>query len=309
MASELSRRGLLGTALSLAALRAARADDIPTQTPSNAMNILTIPVAANGKGPFHFVVDSGAERTVLADDVAAALGLAKTGRASVVGVARALPADTVRLSSLSVGNTTVNDLDLPVLPRALMQADGYLGLDVIDGHRITFNFTHGQLELNDPIPTYFSGYARPDEDVLSADGRKGKLRTTDCRIDGINATAFLDTGADVSVGNMQLYRMLADEGDRLVPAAEIMLAGITGGRVPAQALSIGRIRLGNLDFNSASLAIADLPVFDLWGLKEKPAIFVGMDFLRHFSRVTIDYGRKQYRLQFAALRLASRTKG
>ena len=309
MASELSRRGLLGTALSLATLRAAHADGVPIETLANAANLLTIPVTANGKGPFRFVVDSGAERTVLADDVASALGLGKSGEASVIGIARALSADTVRLSQLSVGNADARDLDVPVLPRELVQADGYLGLDVIDRHRVIFDFARGTLELREPILSYFAGYARPDENVLDAEGPRGKLRTTDCRIDGVEAVAFLDTGADVSVGNKKLYKMLAAGGDQFIPAGEVILAGITGGRVPAQALAIGRIRLGNLDLSTAALAIADLPIFDLWGLNDKPAMFVGMDFLRRFSMVTIDYGREQYRLQFAERMLASRMQG
>ncbi|HEY2034231.1 MAG TPA: aspartyl protease family protein [Rhizomicrobium sp.] len=299
MASGFSRRGFLATAASFAAVPLAHADPA---------RLLTIPVTIAGNGPFQFVVDSGAERTVIADDIAATLGLTKSGRASVVGIVREMQADTVALPRLEAGGVVAQNLHLPVLPRTWLQADGYLGLDIIDGHRVTFDFARNKLELREPILGLFAGYARPDESVLSASGQSGKLRTADCRVDGIPAIAFLDTGAEVSVANSQLYKALAEQGAQFLSAAPMMLSGITGGSVPARTLSIGRAQLGGFDLSTTGLAVADLPIFDLWGLADKPALFVGMDFLRKFSRVSIDYGHGQYRLELASLMLASRAQ-
>jgi hypothetical protein len=300
MALNLSRRGFLATSACFAAAPLAQAEPA---------KLLTVPVTLAGKGPFRFVVDSGAERSVLADDLATSLDLAKAGRASVIGIVREIPTDTVALPRLEAGGIAARDLRLPILPRAWLQADGYLGLDVIDNHRVSFDFAKNRLELNDPVLSLFAGYARPDESVLSAGGRSGKLRTADCRVDGVATTAFLDTGAEVSVGNTQLYKLLAEQGAQFRPAAPMMLTGITGGNLPARALSIAEAKLGGFDLSTDGLAIADLPIFERWGLTNTPALFVGMDFLRRFSRVSIDYGRKQYRLELASLetRIAART--
>jgi hypothetical protein len=69
---------------------------------------------------------------------------------------------------------------------------------------------------------------------------------------------------------------------------------------------VDRARLGGFDLGTEGLVIADLPIFALWDLAEQPALFIGMDFLSRFSKITIDYGRKQYRLELADLALASR---
>jgi hypothetical protein len=300
MGLNLSRRGFLAASACFAAAPFAQAEPA---------KLLTVPVMLAGRGPFHFVVDSGAERTVLADDLAASLNLAKAGRASVVGIVREIPADTVALPRLDAGGVTARDLRLPVLPRTWLQADGYLGLDVIDDHRVSFDFRRNTLELNDPVLSLFAGYTRPDESLLSASGKSGKLRTADCIVDGVAATAFLDTGAEVSVGNSQLYKMLAEQGAQFRPTDPMTLTGITGGSLPARALSIAKARLGGFDVSTDGLPIADLPIFARWGLNDTPALFVGMDFLRRFSRVSIDYGRKQYRLELASrdTRVAART--
>ncbi len=298
MAVKLSRRCFLAAAASLAAA--------PLAAQAQPAKLLTVTVTIAGKGPFRFVVDSGAERSVLADDVAATLGLTKSGRASVVGIVREMQVDTISLPILETGGIVARDLNIPVLPHAWLDADGYLGLDVIDGHRVTFDFAQNRLELNDPILSPFAGYARPDESVLSAAGSGGKLRTADCRVNGIGATAFLDSGAEVSVGNSRLYELLAEQGAQFLAAAPMMLTGITGGSLPARTLSIARAQLGGFDLSTTGLAIADLPIFERWNLHERPALFVGLDFLRHFSRVSIDYGRRQYRLELAGLMVASR---
>lgn len=46
--------------------------------------------------------------------------------------------------------------------------------------------------------------------------------------------------------------------------------------------------------------IADLQVFHLWGLQDRACLFVGMNWLRRFNRVAIDYGRKELRFDLAS---------
>lgn len=195
-----SRRGLLACgAVSLAAapfLSSARAEPAPgenrTARIQDAANLLTVAVMIAGAGPYRFVVDTGADRTVIAEDVAARLRLPLGARASVVGIARTVDADTVRVSRLDIGDLTTEELDVPVLPRAWLGADGYLGLDVLDRHRVTFDFRNGSLTLGAPHALHLTDPARPDESVLRAGGWHGRLRSVDCLADGVHAVAFLD---------------------------------------------------------------------------------------------------------------------
>ena len=38
---------------------------------------------------------------------------------------------------------------------------------------------------------------------------------------------------------------------------------------------------------------ADLHIFKLWKLNDRPAILIGIDVLRHFHDVTLDFARRQ----------------
>ena len=56
---------------------------------------------------------------------------------------------------------------------------------------------------------------------------------------------------------------------------------------------------------------AQLHIFDLWNLSDRPAILIGVDVLRHFQSVTLDFYRKVVVFQPAAagdlrLRMQSR---
>ena len=57
------------------------------------------------------------------------------------------------------------------------------------------------------------------------------------------------------------------------------------------------VGLGRLSISDCPIAIADLQVFEIWGLTERPALVIGMNWLRHFKRVEIDYGRKDLRFE------------
>ena len=306
-----SRRRLLecGVASFAVAPFAAKAgsDPVPRDIAGirDAENRLSIPVSIGGRGPFQFVVDTGADRTVLADDVAEALRLASGSVVSVQGIARSVEASTVHLSSLEFGQERIGRLEAPVLPRAWLGADGYLGLDAIDGLRVAFDFRHQSLSITEPHRLQMFSIVRPDESVIRAGGNSGRLRSVDCRVDGIPACAFIDTGAEISVGNRALLNALVAKDPSYETLETAQLTGVTGGSVSGQVTKVDHVHVGALEFGDPGFVIADLQIFDLWGLAERPALLMGMDILRQFAQVVIDYGRKEYRFEFASLAVAS----
>jgi hypothetical protein len=56
-----------------------------------------------------------------------------------------------------------------------------------------------------------------------------------------------------------------------------------------------------VEFTDCPLVIADFKVFDLWGLAQRPALLIGMNYLVQFSKVSIDYGLKELRFDRASL--------
>jgi predicted aspartyl protease len=260
---------------------------------------LTVEVMINGKGPYHFVIDTGAERTVIADNVAAALGLNRGNTVTINGISNRITAPTVRIDTLSFGPFERNNLTLPILPRQFLYADGYLGLDAINGTRVTFDFQNHALHVEQPkAPIY---QIDPDSEIarVRAKGADGRLRVTDCLVDSVPATTFIDTGAEVSVGNESLLYNLRRRNKRLAAIGTMTLTGVTGGEVTGDIIPVERIRLQGLAFTNGSLVIADVPDFSMWKLRLRAALLIGMDYLRQFAAVTIDYRNKEIRFELS----------
>ncbi|HJW40983.1 MAG TPA: aspartyl protease family protein [Rhizomicrobium sp.] len=318
--SGFSRRSLIGQGAALAfapvAARAATGTHIappPLPLPqteniqgtADSQNRLTVDTYINEKGPFSFVVDTGADRSVIADDLAKSLGLRPSDDVIVQGIARALPASAVQLDNLRIGRVRIDSLPMPVLPRSWLGADGYLGLDVIDRQEVTFDFQNHKLSI-EPSDLDRKFLAVADGALVRVNGSDGKLTAVNCSVDGVKAYVFVDSGAEISIGNSNLFRALQQNGGKYLNDEVVQLLGVTGGSAAGRLTFVERIKLGSISFMNSVLVISDLQVFDVWNLADKPALFLGMNFLRQTSSVTVDYGRKELRFKLADLRIASR---
>ena len=273
----------------------------PVNAATDATSRLRVVAHINDHGPYHFVVDTGADHTVLASEVAAELGLSVGEAVMVKGVVRAVLTQTVSIRTMTFGSITKRHLTVPTLPRALLDADGYLGLDFLDGHRVTFDFRNHLLEISEPRGRFSANWVRGNEARVRASGSSGHLQAVDCTVDRVPATAFIDSGAEVTAANGPLLAALARRNPDFSDAGSIRLIDITGGEILGQVAVVNRIRLTEaLIFTDCPLVIADFLVFDEWGLRQRPALLIGMNLLRQFGRVSIDYGLQELRFDLAA---------
>ena len=68
---------------------------------------LFVDVMVNGKGPYSFLVDSGADRSVIGAGLAERLDLPVEANVMVRGMAGTSPATTVLINTLSIGSTSL----------------------------------------------------------------------------------------------------------------------------------------------------------------------------------------------------------
>jgi aspartyl protease len=316
MHSNYSRRRLLGASAAALALAPSvlhagesvgtSADSAPETIHGNAErdHRMTVSALINGKGPFRFLVDTGADRSVLAADVAQQLGLLGGEDVVVQGISRSIPASTALLRSLKVGSVEISDIAVPVLSREWLGADGYLGLDILDRRRVTFDFRYQTLTIDRPNQIY--GYEISRDLTVRVSGSNGRLTSYDCRVDDVHAAAFIDSGAQVTIGNSLLFAELAKRGSTYVSDKIVPVTDVTGGTSPGRITSFSTIRLGTISFHRAYLLISDLEVFNVWGLADRPALFIGMNFLGLTSAFSIDFGRKELLFKLAEERIARR---
>lgn len=266
---------------------------------------LTTVVRIDGRGPYHFMVDTGAERTFIADDLAETLALPRGDEVLVQGVVRAQPSRLVEIQQLQMGSLVSSRLEVPTLPRAMLAVDGYLGLDVLDKRRVIFDFRARTLTITKPQGFFSAFFTRGEYLRVPTLGSSGRLRSTDCVIDGVRAAAFFDTGAEVSIINTALYTALQRHKSAQLLRATQVLTGVTGGSIEGATTLLDTITLGDLVITSTPVVVADLPVFAKWGLDTKPALLIGMSCLERCARVSIDYRRMEVRFELAGVELPS----
>ena len=279
-------------------------EDVPksgSAAPETARR-LTVPVHIDGKGPYRFIVDTGADRTVVATEVGMELGLVRGEKVLLDGVVQTMVTDTVSIRKLAFGSHASGKFMVPTLPRALLDADGYLGLDFLDGHRVTFDFKGGLLQVSEPRPRFSADWTPQYEARVHTFGSSGHLRSLDCRVDGVPTAAFIDSGAEVSAANGPLLAALARRNPGFSEIGDIELIDITGGQIQGRVAMVKKIQLPGLAFDDCPLVIANFQVFKAWGLTHSPALLIGMNLLRQFSRVSVDYGLKELRFDLAASR-------
>ena len=252
---------------------------------------MTAPVRINGQGPFPFVVDTGANQTVIAADLATRLSLPIGDLAPLNGVAGVQMAPTTT-AQLTVGAHAHRDAVLSVLSGVDIGGAGLLGLEDLDGQAVTLNFRLRTLRI-EPGRRAANDV---DASVMRAHRRNGQLTIVDADLDGAPLTAFLDSGAQNTIGNLAL-RSLAQTGAPTSHWTQAPIISVTGQTIDAEIASLPRLRVGGMTLFNWKVAFADLHTFRMWDLVDRPAILLGVDVLSRFEYVCLDFARDEVRFR------------
>ena len=253
---------------------------------------MTVPVQVSGQGPYRFLVDTGSERTVISRQLATRLNL-ETGQVtklhSVVGMNEVA---TVYIPRLTVSSNTISVVDAPALEASNIGADGMLGIDSLQSQRVMFDFKSNTMSITqaDVKLEKLDG----DEIVVRARSRKGRLIFTNAEIDGKSVTVIVDTGSEVTIGNMALQRSLMGRRLGNVPR-EVMIESVTGEKLTARVAILNELKLDGLHLSNLSVAFANAHIFKQLGLEGRPALLLGMNAMRAFDRISIDFAAKKVR--------------
>ncbi len=250
---------------------------------------MTAPVLIEGQGPFPFVVDTGANRTVIAAELAMKLGLPEGELEQLHGVAGMQMTPTA-FASLTVGDRTGRRGPVSLLPSGAIGGQGLLGLDRIGDQCVTLDFRAQQLVIGAAAPRWAGSY----EVAVHARRRDGQLTMIDADLMGVSVTAFIDSGSDSTIGNMALRRLCFDPS---VKWLKVPVISATGQTMEAEMADLPNLRVGGFKLPDWPVAFVDLHTFAMWGLTERPAILLGMDVLSRFDRVSLDFARGQVRFR------------
>lgn len=267
-------------------------------TALDATDRMTVEVLINGQGPFNFVVDTGADRSALSTTLAAQLGLERGPDVMLHGVGGSALTPTAKVPLMTAGDSQIKDAELPVLPPERLGVDGLLGVDMLDRRNVIMDFRRKRLEVR-RSSGLTAAYPGVREVSVVADARFGRLAIANARVSGVRCVAFIDSGSGASMGNMALADAIKLRVRRKPePSMAVRLIGAAGEATLGELRIVRSIELGALRMSNLPLVMADLHIFDIWNLNHRPAVLLGVDVLKMFARVELDFGsdRVKFRL-------------
>lgn len=254
-------------------------------------DLIVINVNLNGKGPYRFLLDSGASHNVIKPQLAQLLALAiKDGGVIDTGGLEKVRAGLVKVAEVRAGNFILKSQPFFVttLP-ASYPFDGFLGAGIFKRFVIQIDFQHSLLTLIHPSAFHYEGQGA----AIPLRFYEKLIPQIEAEVDGNYGWFKLDTGYN---GSLALFREFIDE-HRLLAKYVPQKAG-PGGRTLAgevgdspvaqiQMLKLGDIVLQNLP---ASLFL------EKGGSNSAFAGAIGTGILKQML-VTLDYGKRRMILE------------
>ncbi len=256
-------------------------------------NRVFVEVQLNGRGPFHFILDTGAGDFAIVDDVAQRLGLQVEDAGQENGVGeRKVRIGRTQIAKVQLGDLRFEDLKATVLPNGdsanvfgKMPVDGIVGLDLFQQVVVSHDYIH--MDLTFTLPDKFN-YRGPG--VIVHFDRPRQIPVVDAELDGVRGKFGIDTGARSS---LLVYGPFVDQ-NKLKEKYDAKLEGVTGwgigGPVRSLLARAKELRIGEVVVRDLVIRLS----IQKTGLTTSSAMagLIGPDVLSQFD-LTVDYSRNR----------------
>lgn len=252
---------------------------------------MTVPVNIANAGPWPFIIDTGAQRTVISRELANVLKLERGRDVMLTAMTGRSQVRTAVIPNLRVSVLGGEKIEAPALAARHLGATGMLGIDSLQGHKVSIDFERQMMSVSRSEKRSRRLPARADEVVVTARDYLGQLVVTNAEYKGRAIRIVLDTGTPISIGNEAL-RKLAARGD----GQPIELTSVVGDKMDVGYTQLRSVKFGSVELQNLPVAFAAAAPFRQFKLDKRPALLLGMDALGLFRRVDIDFPNRELRL-------------
>jgi predicted aspartyl protease len=267
--------------------------------------LILVPVYVEGKGPFQFILDTGAYRCLLSPELSMSVGVRPESQQRATGVGGTIQISSAHVNSLTVGTARQENLEVAItdelsrLGEAVQsKVDGVLGSNFLKNFRLTLDYRRGLVRLD-----HSSAEPQIESEVQSVTSVFFKLATPSKPLIVLPVFVngkgpfqfFVDTGTSRTTLSFALARKLGIVaiGNRAGTGA--------GGQIPMLSATVDSLTVGNASISDAAVSVGDF-LGDFGSLIDTKFYgIIGNDFLSRFE-VTIDYPRGLLDLKPAAVR-------
>jgi len=122
-------------------------------------SLVVVPVMINNRGPYKFLLDTGANKTVLSATVADKLGIPKGRIEMLLSPGGNVPVNARTLNTLEVGAARLENVEIAVGKLGLMRTlnvDGMLGGDYLRRFKISIDYDNQIVNIEPCCPETLS---------------------------------------------------------------------------------------------------------------------------------------------------------
>lgn len=286
-------------AMAQAAAPAPGPDDVigaepPSQVLGAAMDAtfrMSVPISIAGKGPFPFIVDTALERTIIAEELADELKLADGPKTTVHTMTGKISIGSAILPLVELNGQRLALQAAPKFKEKNIGAKGVIGIDALKSQRVVLNLRTGTMMMNaDPV---MDRDWEGETIVVSARSKLGQLVLTNAGIgdDDDEISVIINTGSETSVGNNALKKFMQRTGS-LTQFRTATLVSISGESTMVDWVVVKRLRVGGMVVGSLPIAFTDAHPFRRFGLNRDRALLLGMDVLKLFDQVALNFQKR-----------------
>lgn len=254
---------------------------------------MLVPVRLSGAGPYYFLVDTGADRTAVSRELADKLKLQSGDSAVLHTITGVSEVRTARVNDVELTRKQEKPIEAAVLEGAYIGADGIVGVDLLRSQRVQFDFENQTMSI---VPSASPDFrAEPGTIVIEARRKNGRLIVTDAVANGEPVVVVLDTGSDLCLGNEALRQKLLGK-DLADQEHNMQLQSVTGAKINGDYTLIRNVTIADVKLTNLAVVFTDAHTFKQLGLDRKPALLLGMNALRAFKKVSIDFAHRKFRV-------------
>ena len=254
-----------------------------------AQPLILLPVRVNGRGPFEFILDTGAGTSLLSSELAAQLAVKIIGSKDGQSAGGKVAVSLAKVDSLAVAETKVEDVDVGIVDLSRIgktvgaQIDGDLGYNFLEHFRVTIDYRECEIRFEDPKRVESFARGAQTEVSMRLAGPAKPLILVDVHANGCGPfQVAVDTGTSTTAIAPELAQQL---GLKPSPVG----AGTTGGApVDFHAGSLQSFQLGGARIDNMPVVVADFFTMLNAAIGAKLDGIVGYNFLRNY-KVVVDY--------------------
>src|SRR5438552_11055919 len=217
-----------------------------------AQPLILLPVQVNDRGPFDFILDTGAGTSLLSSDLAKQLEVKVIGSKQGHSAGGKVSVSLAKVDFLSVGGIKLSDVDVGVVDLANIgktigaKIDGDLGYNFLKHFRISIDYRDSEIRLDDPKRVEsFSRSAKTEIPIRLASPAK-PLILVDVHANGRGPFQFaIDTGTSTTAISPEFAKELNVATSGIPP--------VTSGAAPVdvtagafQSFQVGGAKIDNL---------------------------------------------------------------